>query len=124
MNNDDFRAMLSSLPKNREAPVTKTKKGKPPGKPNFHKKKKDEGDKSEIDKIYDESQQKLQEIMKQYRDRAAERRKVDDNKEMDEAAVRLMIHGIMPTDSSNRRGDLTIEVCLSSCFIQFTCEHC
>ncbi|KAE9553053.1 hypothetical protein FO519_003733 [Halicephalobus sp. NKZ332] len=109
MNNDDFRAMLASLPKSREAPMTKPKKGKPIGKPNFHRKKKDEGEKTEIDKIYDESQQKLQEIMKQYRDRASERRKVDDNKEMDEAAVRLMIHGIMPTDSNNRRRDLTVE---------------
>uniref|UniRef100_A0AC34QVC3 RED-like N-terminal domain-containing protein n=1 Tax=Panagrolaimus sp. JU765 TaxID=591449 RepID=A0AC34QVC3_9BILA len=108
MNNDDFRRLLTTLPKSRPSAPASSRRSKPLVKPNFQRKKKDDGDKTEIDKLYDESQQHLTEIMKSYRDRAAERRKVDNDKEVDESTLRLMIHGIMPSDLESNR-TLTIE---------------
>lgn len=119
LKNDDFRKLLatprakpaetSASQASAAAPNRRNDK-KPQTKKKFQHKKKDEEEKTDIDKIYDESQQKLTEIMKGYRDRAAERRKADTNKETDEATLRLMIHGIMPADLEKNRGELTIEV--------------
>uniref|UniRef100_A0A914ZG84 RED-like N-terminal domain-containing protein n=1 Tax=Panagrolaimus superbus TaxID=310955 RepID=A0A914ZG84_9BILA len=121
LKNDDFRKLLTTASKSRpsETPSNQSsgaasnrrndKKPQSGGKKKFHNKKKDEEEKTDVDKIFDESQQNLTEIMKGYRDRAAERRKADTNKESDEAALRLMIHGIMPTDLEKNRGELTIE---------------
>lgn len=121
LKNDDFRKLLSTASKSRpsETPSHQSttsanrrndKKPQGGGKKKFHNKKKDDEEKTDVDKIFDESQQNLTEIMKGYRDRAAERRKADTSKETDEAALRLMIHGIMPTDLEKNRGELTIEV--------------
>jgi IK cytokine len=119
LKNDDFRKLLTTASKTRpsETPArqlgapssTRRNDKKPVGKKKFHSKKKDEEEKTDVDKMYEESQQHLTEIMKGYRDRAAERRKADTNKESDEAALRLMIHGIMPTDLEKNRGELTVE---------------
>uniref|UniRef100_A0AC35G9W9 RED-like N-terminal domain-containing protein n=1 Tax=Panagrolaimus sp. PS1159 TaxID=55785 RepID=A0AC35G9W9_9BILA len=121
LKNDDFRKLLTTASKTRSSETSSNQSSNaatnnrrndkkiPGGKKKFHSKKKDEEEKTDVDKIFDESQQHLTEIMKGYRDRAKERRNADTNKEMDEAALRLMIHGIMPTDLEKNRGELTIE---------------
>uniref|UniRef100_A0A7E4VWW9 RED_N domain-containing protein n=1 Tax=Panagrellus redivivus TaxID=6233 RepID=A0A7E4VWW9_PANRE len=126
LKNDDFRKLLATMPKSRPGEATPARgtahprrdaktggPAKAPGpakKKYYHHKKKDDKDddeKDEVDKIYDESTARLNEIMKSYRDRAAERRKADTNKDEEEAALRLMIHGIMPTNLNSK--EVTIE---------------
>lgn len=111
LKNEDFRRLLTSTRSertstssasmglehsNKLAPETKPK---PSGNKQQKKNKfyrppvKEKVDKTEVEEIFDESDERLREILSQYRDRAAERRKGDSKEDFDEADLRMKLAG-------------------------------